>query len=95
MAERDAGAHATTKPCASDAMAENPDIEPAPPPPPPPDFATQKRMIRQLAEKPLQKNDTWCLIDTRWFKQWKKYVGYDEHDNSQVSRLVPHRYQMV
>ena len=51
-----------------------------------PDLPTQKRVIRQMNEKPLKKDDTWCLIDTRWFKQWKKYVGYDEHDNSQVTR---------
>ena len=63
-------------------MAESPGV--APSPPPPPDLAGQKRLIRQNAEKSLRKNDIWCLIDTRWFKQWKKYVGYDEHDNSQV-----------
>ena len=49
-----------------------------------PELPAQKRLIRQMVEKPLKKDDTWCLIDTRWFKQWKKYVGYDEHDNSQV-----------
>ena len=54
-----------------------------------PDLPSQKRVIRQMNEKPLRKDDTWCLIDTRWFKQWKKYVGYDEHDNSQVRESPP------
>jgi len=66
-------------------MAESPGI--APGPPPPPDLNAQKRLIREHAEKQLRKNDTWCLIDTRWYKQWKKYVGFDEHDNSQLSRI--------
>ena len=59
-------------------MAESPGVAPAPPPPP--DLAAQKRLIRQHAEKSLRKNDIWCLIDTRWFKQWKKYVGFDSWD---------------
>lgn len=48
-----------------------------------PDFATQKKLISKLIESPLRKDDTWCLIDTRWFKQWKKYIHYDSWDNSQ------------
>ena len=24
-----------------------------------------------------------CLVDVRWWKQWKKYVGYDQWDQSQ------------
>ena len=44
---------------------------------------TQKKLISQLIENPLRKDETWCLIDIRWFKQWKKYIGYDSCDNSQ------------
>ena len=28
------------------------------------------------------------LIDVRWFKQWKKYVGYDEWEKSMVGENV-------
>jgi len=28
------------------------------------------------------------LIDVRWFKQWKKYVGYDEWETSMVGENV-------
>ncbi|XP_064607278.1 ubiquitin carboxyl-terminal hydrolase 15-like isoform X2 [Liolophura sinensis] len=46
----------------------------------PPDSETQKTEIGNLIKIPLKKGDTWYLIDTRWFKQWKKYVGYDSWD---------------
>uniref|UniRef100_A0A4W3I552 Ubiquitin carboxyl-terminal hydrolase n=1 Tax=Callorhinchus milii TaxID=7868 RepID=A0A4W3I552_CALMI len=33
---------------------------------------------------PLKKGDTWYLVDSRWFKQWKKYVGFDSWDKYQM-----------
>ncbi|XP_072175057.1 ubiquitin carboxyl-terminal hydrolase 4-like [Diadema setosum] len=45
-----------------------------------PELKQQNRMIRDLLDTPLVKGDTWYLIDSRWYKQWKKYVGYDSWD---------------
>ncbi|KAI4895767.1 hypothetical protein NFI96_024069, partial [Prochilodus magdalenae] len=43
-------------------------------------LATQKAEISQLLKTPIQKEDTWYLLDSLWFKQWKKYVGFDSWD---------------
>ncbi|XP_048874257.1 ubiquitin carboxyl-terminal hydrolase 4-like isoform X2 [Brienomyrus brachyistius] len=61
-----------------------PDPEPEPEPAPPhmamPSAEHQKQTIGVLIKTPLRKGDDWFLIDTRWFKQWKKYVGYESWD---------------
>uniref|UniRef100_A0A3Q2P0Q1 ubiquitinyl hydrolase 1 n=1 Tax=Fundulus heteroclitus TaxID=8078 RepID=A0A3Q2P0Q1_FUNHE len=36
--------------------------------------------IGSLLKTTLKKGDEWYLIDSRWFKQWKKYVGFDSWD---------------
>ncbi|XP_070193299.1 ubiquitin carboxyl-terminal hydrolase 15-like isoform X2 [Littorina saxatilis] len=46
----------------------------------PPDLETQKNDITNLIKTALKKGDAWFLVDIRWFKQWKKYVGYDSWD---------------
>ncbi|XP_070558871.1 ubiquitin carboxyl-terminal hydrolase 15-like [Ptychodera flava] len=46
----------------------------------PPELETQKQEICELLKTPLKKGSTWYLVDSRWFKQWKKYVGYDSWD---------------
>ena len=48
------------------------------------DLDSQKTIISELMKTALVKGDTWYLIDTGWFKQWKKYVGYDSWDTSSV-----------
>jgi len=48
------------------------------------DNETQKKQIAELLKTQLSKGETWYLIDSRWFKQWKKYVGYDNWDVSFV-----------
>uniref|UniRef100_A0A3B3Q289 Ubiquitin carboxyl-terminal hydrolase n=1 Tax=Paramormyrops kingsleyae TaxID=1676925 RepID=A0A3B3Q289_9TELE len=45
---------------------------------PPPE--TQKDSIGTLLKTALRKGDEWFLVDNRWFKQWKKYVGFDSWD---------------
>ncbi|XP_032242140.2 ubiquitin carboxyl-terminal hydrolase 4 [Nematostella vectensis] len=45
-----------------------------------PDLETQKNDIKELINTTLQKGDTWYLIDCRWFKHWKKFVGFDSWD---------------
>lgn len=47
----------------------------------PPDCETQKTEIANLLKAPLKKGDTWYLVDTKWLKQWKKYVGFDSWDS--------------
>ncbi|XP_074646893.1 ubiquitin carboxyl-terminal hydrolase 15-like isoform X2 [Tubulanus polymorphus] len=54
----------------------------------PPDCDTQKNEIAAFLKTPLQKGDTWYLIDTKWYKQWKKYVGFDNWDTSLVGDKV-------
>uniref|UniRef100_A0A673HWN3 Ubiquitin carboxyl-terminal hydrolase n=1 Tax=Sinocyclocheilus rhinocerous TaxID=307959 RepID=A0A673HWN3_9TELE len=45
-----------------------------------PSTESQKQSIGTLLKTPLRKGDEWYLIDSRWFKQWKKYVGFDSWD---------------
>ncbi|KAM8866954.1 ubiquitin carboxyl-terminal hydrolase 4 isoform 1-T1 [Synchiropus picturatus] len=40
----------------------------------------QKQTIGSLLKTALKNGDEWYLIDSRWFKQWKKYVGFDSWD---------------
>ncbi|XP_014770306.1 ubiquitin carboxyl-terminal hydrolase 15 isoform X1 [Octopus bimaculoides] len=47
----------------------------------PPDCANQKKEIDNLLKTVLKKGDTWYLVDTKWLKQWKKYVGFDSWDS--------------
>ena len=30
------------------------------------------------------------LIDIRWFKQWKKYVGFESWDQQQMGSAIAH-----
>eukprot|EP00057_Strongylocentrotus_purpuratus_P021281 XP_011675755.1 PREDICTED: ubiquitin carboxyl-terminal hydrolase 4 isoform X2 [Strongylocentrotus purpuratus] len=45
-----------------------------------PDIKQQKQQISELLETPLKKGDSWYLVDSKWFKQWKKFVGFDSWD---------------
>ncbi|XP_020645109.3 ubiquitin carboxyl-terminal hydrolase 4 [Pogona vitticeps] len=47
---------------------------------PRPDAATQRSELMPLLGTPLWPGEFWYLIDSRWFKQWKKYVGFDSWD---------------
>ena len=49
-----------------------------------PDLDSQKTIITEMMKTTLVKGDTWYLVDTGWFKQWKIYVGYDSWDTSSV-----------
>ncbi|CAH2312516.1 ubiquitin carboxyl-terminal hydrolase 4 isoform X1 [Pelobates cultripes] len=64
---------------------------PAPEPASSPEPETQKAELGEMLKAPLKKGDEWYLIDSRWFKQWKKYVGYDSWDMYNVgeSNLYP------
>ncbi|XP_073397619.1 ubiquitin carboxyl-terminal hydrolase 15 isoform X2 [Dendrobates tinctorius] len=48
------------------------------------DLETQRSEVSALLKTPLRRGDTWYLIDSRWFKQWKKYVGFDSWDKYQM-----------
>ncbi|KAG9334935.1 hypothetical protein JZ751_006257 [Albula glossodonta] len=48
------------------------------------DLDTQRGEIAAQLKTPLRKGDTWYLIDSHWFKQWKKYVGFDSWDRYQM-----------
>ncbi|XP_051911274.1 ubiquitin carboxyl-terminal hydrolase 15-like isoform X2 [Hippocampus zosterae] len=48
------------------------------------DLETQRGEVAALMKTPLKKGDTWYLIDSHWFKQWKKYVGFDSWDKYQM-----------
>uniref|UniRef100_A0A8C6PAL8 Ubiquitin carboxyl-terminal hydrolase n=1 Tax=Nothobranchius furzeri TaxID=105023 RepID=A0A8C6PAL8_NOTFU len=47
---------------------------------PTPSTENQKQTIGSLLKTTLKRGDEWYLIDSRWFKQWKKYVGFDSWD---------------
>ncbi|XP_029471621.1 ubiquitin carboxyl-terminal hydrolase 15 isoform X2 [Rhinatrema bivittatum] len=48
------------------------------------DLETQRVDVAVLLKTTLRKGDTWYLVDSRWFKQWKKYVGFDSWDKYQM-----------
>ncbi|KAJ0023791.1 hypothetical protein NQD34_003690 [Periophthalmus magnuspinnatus] len=56
------------------------DTEPVAAQAPSPSPENQKQTIGSLLKTTLRKGDEWYLIDSRWFKQWKKYVGFDSWD---------------
>ena len=56
------------------------DPEPVPAQIPAPSTECQKQTIGALLKTTFRKGDEWDLIDSRWFKQWKKYVGFDRSD---------------
>uniref|UniRef100_A0A672QAX1 Ubiquitin carboxyl-terminal hydrolase n=1 Tax=Sinocyclocheilus grahami TaxID=75366 RepID=A0A672QAX1_SINGR len=60
--------------------ASDPDEKPVIAQTPVPSTESQKQSIGTLLKTPLRKGDEWYLIDSRWFKQWKKYVGFDSWD---------------
>ncbi|KAL0978331.1 hypothetical protein UPYG_G00169110 [Umbra pygmaea] len=60
--------------------AADPDPEPVATQTPTPSTESQKQSIGTLLKTTLRKGDEWFLIDSRWFKQWKKYVGFDSWD---------------
>ncbi|XP_061473738.1 ubiquitin carboxyl-terminal hydrolase 4 isoform X2 [Rhineura floridana] len=45
-----------------------------------PDAGTQRAELMPLLGVALRPGESWFLIDSRWFKQWKKYVGFDSWD---------------
>ena len=49
-----------------------------------PDLDSQKKTISEMMKTALVKGDTWYLIDTGWFKQWKKYVVFESWDTDYV-----------
>uniref|UniRef100_A0AAY4DEC1 Ubiquitin carboxyl-terminal hydrolase 15 n=1 Tax=Denticeps clupeoides TaxID=299321 RepID=A0AAY4DEC1_9TELE len=48
------------------------------------DLDTQRAEVAALLKTPLRKAETWYLVDSYWFKQWKKYVGFDSWDKYQM-----------
>ena len=61
---------------------ENPDrVEPPP-------YDTQKSELHAHISKPLHSGEKWYLVHIRWFKQWKRFVGYDNWDKSQAGEEV-------
>ncbi|XP_032065917.1 ubiquitin carboxyl-terminal hydrolase 4 [Thamnophis elegans] len=45
-----------------------------------PEAAMQRAELMPLLKTALRPGESWYLIDSRWFKQWKKYVGFETWD---------------
>ncbi|KAM4893875.1 ubiquitin carboxyl-terminal hydrolase 4 isoform 1-T1 [Sylvia borin] len=45
-----------------------------------PDPAEQRAELGPLLATALRPGESWYLVESRWFKQWKKYVGFDTWD---------------
>ncbi|XP_072731673.1 ubiquitin carboxyl-terminal hydrolase 4 isoform X1 [Ciconia boyciana] len=45
-----------------------------------PDTTVQRAELGPLLATALRPGESWYLVDSRWFKQWKKYVGFDSWD---------------
>nr|XP_017209945.1 ubiquitin carboxyl-terminal hydrolase 15-like [Danio rerio] len=50
------------------------------------DVETQRAEIAALLKTPLRRADTWFLVDSRWFKLWRKFVGFDSWDRQQTGQ---------
>ena len=61
---------------------DNPDRVEAPP------YDSQKSELHAHLSKPLHSGQKWYLVHIRWFKQWKRYVGYDNWDKSNAGEEV-------
>ncbi|XP_071611894.1 ubiquitin carboxyl-terminal hydrolase 4 isoform X1 [Heliangelus exortis] len=44
------------------------------------DTTVQRAELGPLLAMALRPGESWYLVDSRWFKQWKKYVGFDSWD---------------
>lgn len=44
----------------------------------------ERNIITEGLKTPLKKGEFWYLIDSKWFKQWKKYVGFEYWDTGSV-----------
>ena len=53
-----------------------------------PSYDQQRTDIHSLMNLALQDGQSWYLIHIRWFKQWKKYVGYDNWDRSDAGNVL-------
>lgn len=51
---------------------------------------SQTTQISSLMSKEMKKGDTWYLVDSKWYNQWKKYVGYDSWDTSSIGDSSAH-----
>ncbi|NXX77179.1 UBP4 hydrolase, partial [Urocolius indicus] len=45
-----------------------------------PDTTVQRAELGPLLATALKPGESWYLVGSRWFKQWKKYVGFDSWD---------------
>ncbi|XP_074952299.1 ubiquitin carboxyl-terminal hydrolase 4 isoform X2 [Phalacrocorax aristotelis] len=45
-----------------------------------PDTAVQRTELKLLLDTALRPGESWYLVGMRWFRQWKKYVGFDSWD---------------
>uniref|UniRef100_A0A1B6KHF6 Ubiquitin carboxyl-terminal hydrolase n=2 Tax=Graphocephala atropunctata TaxID=36148 RepID=A0A1B6KHF6_9HEMI len=44
-----------------------------------PDLTLQKSLIQEKLQEPMEVGQTWVLIDTKWFKTFKQFVGFDDN----------------
>ncbi|XP_037241476.1 ubiquitin carboxyl-terminal hydrolase 4-like isoform X5 [Falco rusticolus] len=49
-----------------------------------PDLTVQRAELGPLLATALRPGESWYLVDSRWFRRWKKYVGFDSWDMSGV-----------
>ena len=47
-----------------------------------PSYEQQKEIITSLSISEYLEGNSWYLIEIRWYRQWKRYVGYDDWDTS-------------
>ena len=39
--------------------------------------AEEAKIIRGLWKSKLGKDETWCVLDAKWFKSWCKFTGFN------------------
>lgn len=53
------------------------------------DLDEQIMKISGFLKRELKRGDKWYLVDIAWFKQWKKYVGYDDQTSKGQYKAYP------
>eukprot|EP00455_Lapot_gusevi_P009468 TRINITY_DN1423_c0_g1_i5.p1 TRINITY_DN1423_c0_g1~~TRINITY_DN1423_c0_g1_i5.p1 ORF type:complete len:919 (+),score=331.64 TRINITY_DN1423_c0_g1_i5:79-2835(+) len=49
----------------------------------------EREQIKALHEKPLKEGDTWHLVDSRWWRMWVQYSGFESNVADEASRPGP------
>ena len=59
------------------------------PPPPPAEQLRQMMECSEVEVRTIEDRQSYCIIEDRWWRQWKKHAGYDEQQSETVAAPPP------